>query len=297
MEVGIVGPGRAGTLVAAACVRAGMRVVGVAGGSAEARVRLAARVAGVRSVDDVAALAQRARLLVLAVPDDAVSSVADALAVGDAIGDGHRVVHLSGAQGLAPLRRAALTGARVAACHPAMTIPTGAHDPDTLVGVAWGVTTERADRDWAHALVSDLGGDPYDVADAMRPLYHAALTLGSNAAAAAVAAARQLLLAGRIERPEAFLAPLVSASVANVLTHGTSALTGPVVRGDLGTLEHHLEAIEADVPWLADAYRHLTAAVLTQVRPSLDDDTATAIAGLLVSRTDANGPTSPEHTS
>jgi hypothetical protein len=155
-----------------------------------------------------------------------------------------------------------------------MTIPTGSHDPDTLVGVAWGVTASPDDRGWAHALVTDLGGDPHDVDEGRRALYHAGLTLGSNAAAAAVAAARQLLLAARIERPEAFLAPLVEASVANVLARGAPALTGPVVRGDLGTLARHLEAVDADLPSVADAYRHLATAVLALARPSLPPDTA-----------------------
>jgi predicted short-subunit dehydrogenase-like oxidoreductase (DUF2520 family) len=294
MDVGIVGPGRAGTLLATACARAGMRVVGVAGGAHQARTRLAGLVAGVRVHDEAAALAERARLLVLAVPDDAIAATADALAVADAIGTEHRVVHLSGAQGLAPLRRAALTGARVAACHPAMTIPTGSHDPDTLVGVAWGVTASPDDRGWAHALVTDLGGDPHDVDEGRRALYHAGLTLGSNAAAAAVAAARQLLLAARIERPEVFLAPLVEASVANVFARGAPALTGPVVRGDLGTLARHLEAVDADLPSVADAYRHLATAVLALARPSLPPDTAAAIEALLAARQDGPAAVRPD---
>ncbi len=280
-RLGIVGPGRAGTLLATAASRAGWRVAGVAGGSEDSAAALQAVVAGIRRCATAAELADLADTLVLAVPDDAIATTADELAVSGRITESHRVVHLSGAHGLGVLRRVALTGARIAACHPAVTIPAGARDPELLVGVAWGVSCAPADRDWISEFVTDLGGDVVDVADAHRPLYHAALTIGSNAVGAAVATARQLLLAARVEQPERLLAPLVEASVANVLAEGAAAITGPVVRGDVGTVAAHLDSIDGGR--LSDAYRHLQRAVLCQVEPGLDADRAAALAALLES--------------
>jgi predicted short-subunit dehydrogenase-like oxidoreductase (DUF2520 family) len=132
------------------------------------------------------------------------------------------------------------------------------------------VTAAAGDRGWAHDLVGDLGGDAYDVPDDRRVLYHAGLAVASNAAGAAVAVARKLLLAARIDDPTPFLQPLVEASVANVLSRGADALTGPVVRGDAGTIRRHLRDLEADLPVLLDAYRALTSVVLDQARPALD---------------------------
>jgi predicted short-subunit dehydrogenase-like oxidoreductase (DUF2520 family) len=280
-SVAIVGPGRVGTLLAAAVVRAGWRLVGVAGGSAAARERIATRIAGTRSFAAPDEAVARADLVFLTVPDDAIEPVVSALAVADAFREGQRVVHVAGSRGLDDLRRAGHCGARVAACHPAMTVPTGAADPELLVGVAWAVTAGPADRGWARDLVADLGGDPHDVADGVRTLYHAALAIGSNAVGAAVVTARRLLLAASVEQPEAFLAPLVRASVANAATHGAAALTGPVVRGDLGTVEHHLTAIATDLPELVDAYRFLALATLEPVRPALPPDTVARLRTLL----------------
>jgi predicted short-subunit dehydrogenase-like oxidoreductase (DUF2520 family) len=79
-------------------------------------------------------------------------------------------------------------------------------DPDLLVGTAWAVTAAAADLGWARDLVVDLGGDPHDVPDDVRVLYHAGLAVGGNAVGAAVAVARQLLLAARVDDPAAFLA-------------------------------------------------------------------------------------------
>lgn len=286
-SVAVIGPGRVGTLLAIASARAGHRIVAVAGGTPAARERVASHVAGVRPVEDAPAAARLAELLWLAVPDAAIEPVVTELVRADVLGERHRVVHVAGALGPEVLRRAAAAGARVAACHPAMTVPAGSVDPEVLVGVPWAVTTLEHDHDWAHELVRDLGGDPVAVATDRRALYHAGLTVGSNAVAAAVAAARQLLLAAQVPDPAAFLAPLAHASVDHVADRGAVAITGPVVRGDAGTLAAHLAVIDDDVPMLATVYRYLALATLESVRPQLSAEAVAAIEQVL------SAPTTP----
>lgn len=285
MRVVVVGPGRVGSLLAAVLPRAGHRVVAAVGGSPPSRERLASRVAGVRTLDDpVEAVTDDVDLVLVTTPDDAVEDVVTRLAVADVLRPHHRVVHTAGARGLEVLRRAALCGAGTAACHPAQTVPNEA-SPTTLVGVAWAVTANPEHRDWAHGLVRDLGGDPVDVAEHVRPLYHAGLVVGSNAVGAAVSAARRLLLAAGIDEPARFLGPLVEASVAGPLARGAEALTGPVVRGDVGTVRGHLDVLDRDLPELAAVYRDLGRAVLAQVAPALDTDTTATLRQLLTDRT------------
>ena len=174
--------------------------------------------------------------------------------------------------------------------HAAPTkVPGTPVDPDTFVGAAWAVTCAAADRPWAVDLVEATGGDAHVVSDDRRVLYHAGLTVGSNTVGAAVAVARQLLVAARVDDPGAFLGPLVEASVANVLRDGAGALTGPVVRGDVGTVTAHLEQLDADLPSSAAAYRDLSRALLAQVAPALDPDTRARLEALL-----APGPARPE---
>lgn len=277
----IVGPGRVGTVFARVLGRAGHRVIAVAGGSDASRRRVVEQVAGVRDIaDPVDAVTDDITLVILATPDDAIESVVTAVALADRWRPTHHVVHTAGSRGLAPLDRARLSGARVAACHPAQTFPTDA-DISSLDGVAWAVTAGRGDRGWASDLVADLGGDPVDVADQHRVLYHAGLVVGSNAVGAAVASARQLLLAAGIDDPGRFLGPLIAASIAGPLERGASAITGPVVRGDIGTVRRHLEVLDRDIPLLAAAYRDLGRVVLAQVRPGLDPQMADDLAAVL----------------
>lgn len=289
-RIAIVGPGRVGTLLAIASSRAGHRVVAVAGGTAQARDRVVSAVAGVRPYGRASDAVAAAELVLLCVPDDALDDVVTELAVSGAIGDTHRVVHVAGSRGLGALRRAALAGAATAACHPAMTVPQGAMDPDLLVGAAWAVTARANDLSWARELVTDLGGDPFEVPDDRRPLYHAGLAVASNAVGAAVATARQLLLAAKVEDPSAFLAPLIQASVANVLERGAEAVTGPVVRGDVGTLAAHLAALERDLPELVPTYRALARGTLGAVRASLPGDVVARLEDLLADPRDPGAP-------
>ena len=269
-----------GTLVAHTLTASGTPVVRVAGGSAASRERLRSGLAGVRDVplEEVAAGVD---LVVIATPDAAIAEVVDRLVRADALDESHGVVHLAGVHGMGPLRRAGLAGARIAALHPAMTAPSGATDPALLHGAAWAVTTVPGDRDWAHGLVSDLGGDPFDVPESDRVRYHAALALASNAVGAAVVAARRLLRAAGIDDPARLIAPIAHASVDAAAAAGAPALTGPIVRGDVGTVRAHLGAIGPDQVEVADAYRTLSRAVLAAARPALDPDTAAALEALL----------------
>ncbi len=275
-RIALVGPGRVGTAVALALPRAGHRIVAVAGRSEASLARFAERVSGVRAHATPSEAVAEADLVVVATPDPEVADVVRRLAADDALREGQRVVHLAGSLGLDVLRPAGLAGAGVAAVHPAQTVPDGA-GPDVFVGAAFAVTATPTNRDWAHDLVVDLGGQPYDLRDEDRVAYHAALVLGSNAIGAAASAARQLLLAVGMDEPQAFLAPLARRSLDNVLGVGVTALTGPIVRGDVVAVRRHLAVLDADLPELAAAYRHLQRAVLQQARLGLDPAVVAAL--------------------
>jgi predicted short-subunit dehydrogenase-like oxidoreductase (DUF2520 family) len=279
----LIGPGRLGSLVAHALGAAGVPVVRVAGGSDASRARLLTTLAGVRDVP-LTEVAQGADLIVIATPDAAITDVVDELVRADALDESHGVVHLAGVHGLEPLRRAGLAGARIAALHPAMTAPSGSTDPALLHGVSWAVTTVPGDRAWAHAIVETLGGDPFDVPEDARIRYHAALALASNTVGAAVVTARRVMLAAGIEDPARLVGPIAHASVDAAAASGASALTGPVVRGDVATVAAHLAALDTDLPESADAYRDLSRALLGAIRPALAPDVAAELDVLLQRR-------------
>jgi predicted short-subunit dehydrogenase-like oxidoreductase (DUF2520 family) len=126
-----------------------------------------------------------------------------------------------------------------------MTFTGTSLDLSRLADCCFGVTAPSAVLPIAQALVVEMGAEPVVVAEEARPLYHAALAHGANHLVTLVAQALELLRAAGVEPADRVLAPLLSASLDNALRSGDDALTGPVSRGDAGTLAAHLAAIGA----------------------------------------------------
>jgi predicted short-subunit dehydrogenase-like oxidoreductase (DUF2520 family) len=201
-------------------------------------------------------------LLLLAVPDDMLGNVVTMLADSGALHEGQLVVHTSGRHGLAVLEPARAVGARVAAMHPAMTFTGTALDLERLPGTVFGLTADRSERPVIESLVADLGGTPMWVPEEMRTLYHAGLAHGANHLVTLVTEAMEILSAAGAADPAGTLRPLLSAALDNALEHGDAALTGPIVRGDLGTVRAHLEDITANAPQTLGSYVALARATL-----------------------------------
>jgi predicted short-subunit dehydrogenase-like oxidoreductase (DUF2520 family) len=254
--VGVVGAGRVGAVLGAALVAAGHRVVAAAAVSAASRERAARLLpaAEILPADEVARAATD--LLLLAVPDDALAGVVAGLKATDALRSGQILAHTSGAHGLS-----VFAGGDGLALHPAMTFTGTGADLERLPGIAWGVTT--TDRAFATRLVADLGGVPEWIAEDARPLYHAALAHGANHLVTLVNEAADLLRAAGVDRPGRVLSPLLHAALDNALRLGDAALTGPVSRGDAGTVGKHLDRLPSDaVPaYLALARRSADRAI------------------------------------
>ncbi|MBL6278670.1 DUF2520 domain-containing protein [Micromonospora fiedleri] len=254
LTVGIVGAGRVGTTLGAALAAVGHRVVATTGssGASQARVALLLPTVSRRPAAEVARAATD--LLLIAVPDDALAGVVAGLAAEGALRPGQVVAHTSGAHGLAVLAPAVAAGARPLALHPAMTFTGTPDDLSRLSGISYGVTAPAELRPLAARLVADLGGVPEWIGEADRPLYHAALAHGANHLVTLVNEAADRLRDAGVAQPEKVLAPLLRAALENALRLGDDALTGPVARGDAGTVARHLTQLTATAPESVPAY-------------------------------------------
>ncbi|MFR9776629.1 Rossmann-like and DUF2520 domain-containing protein [Micromonospora sp. MS34] len=248
LTVGVIGAGRVGAVLGAALATAGHRVVAASGASGTAKARLALLLPQTPNRSATAVARAATDLLIVAVPDDALAGVVAGLAGTGALRPGQVVAHTSGAHGLGVLAPAAAAGARPLALHPAMTFTGTPDDLTRLPGISYGVTAPAELRPFAARLVADLGGVPEWVAEGDRPLYHAALAHGANHLVTLVNEAADRLRDAGVDRPEKVLAPLLRAALGNALRLGDDALTGPVSRGDAGTVRRHLERLAATAP-------------------------------------------------
>ncbi|GLZ40355.1 oxidoreductase [Actinokineospora sp. NBRC 105648] len=253
--------GRVGAVLGAALDRAGHTVTATSAVSRESLRRAEELLpdAAVLPPDEVA---KNADLVLLALPDDALAGMVRGLVAAGAIRPGQIVVHTSGAHGVDVLGPVTDHGALGLALHPVMTFTGRPEDLQRIVACSFGVTAADGDEvAWnvAEALVVEMGAEPVRVPEAARPLYHTALAHGANHLVTLVGECADLLRQSGIGTPERLLGPLLSAALDNALRHGDRALTGPVARGDVGTVRKHVTVLTEHAPHMLPAYRALAA--------------------------------------
>ena len=199
-------------------------------------------------------------LVLLTVPDDVLADLVAGLAATGSIRPGQFVVHASGRYGVAVLEAATREGALPLALHPVMTFSGTSTDLPRLIGASFGVTAPEPLRPAAEALVLEIGAEPVWVEEELRPLWHAALSHGANHLVTLVAQSLDLLRSAGVSEPQRVLGPLLSASLDNALRSGDAALTGPVSRGDAGSVAAHVQALAAVDPEALRTYRALARA-------------------------------------
>jgi predicted short-subunit dehydrogenase-like oxidoreductase (DUF2520 family) len=263
----VIGAGRVGAALGAALARAGHEIVAASGVSEQSIARADRLLPGVPLLPADEVVAESAFVL-LAVPDDVLRPLVAGLADTDAWQPGQLVAHTSGAQGIGVLDAAAARGVLALALHPVMTFTGRPEDVDRLLGATFGVTAVDEMRPVAESLVVEMGGEPVWVPDSARPLYHASLTIASNHLVTLVNDALGLLGDAGVTEPGRLAAPLLSASLDNVLRLGDGALTGPVVRGDVATVAGHVATLTRAAPDVLPAYLAMARRTAERARDS-----------------------------
>jgi predicted short-subunit dehydrogenase-like oxidoreductase (DUF2520 family) len=243
--VGIAGTGNVAQALGALLGKAGVPVRAIAGRD-RARTERAAAFTGAERVCAIPELGRCASVLLVAVTDDALGEVAGELAAGERTPQ--VVLHTCGSRGPEVLAPLAERGCATGVLHPLQTIPSAERGVASIPGCRCAYCGDALAADCARQLISHAGAIPLALAAGQWALYHAAAVLSINFQVALLDASLELWESAGISRQEglAAFAPIVRASVENVLEHGPEvALTGPIRRGDATTVERHLGAIAA----------------------------------------------------
>ncbi|MCL5744638.1 MAG: DUF2520 domain-containing protein [Acidobacteria bacterium] len=247
-SVAIAGAGRVAQAMGRLLRERGEVVTAVASRSLIRAEAAAAFIGGGAEAVAYSTLPAHAGHILIAVPDDALPEVAGILARS-----GMRrgvALHTCGTRGPEVLAPLAAQGVSCGTLHPLQTVASPQQGLSALTGAAFAIDGDAAATAWAGHIAALLGGEPLRVAPNSRPFYHAAAVMASNYAVALLDAAVILMNRAGIHEDTArrALGPLVRESIRNALALGpVAALTGPIERGDAGTVNAHLEAL-ADVP-------------------------------------------------
>jgi predicted short-subunit dehydrogenase-like oxidoreductase (DUF2520 family) len=252
--VGIVGAGAVGTALGVAISRAGWPVRAVASRDAGRRDRFIRLVSSARAFIDAVGLVDEVELIVLAVPDDVIAEVVEPLRLYS----GQAMIHTSGLLGADVLEPARAAGSQVGAFHPLVSFTA---DVERSVAGLSGATIALEGDDRLVGLLADLaeaiGGLPVRLPAGSKPAYHAAAVLASGGLVALLDAIVALAGTAGIDEPGslAIYGRLLEQTLANARAGGVSqALTGPIVRGDTGTLAAHLATLQRLAPGAVDLY-------------------------------------------
>ncbi len=209
-------------------------------------------VAGRRSLRD---LPRHSRRIIIAVADDAIPEVASELLAGGL--EGSVVLHVSAAAGPEALAILRAAGNSIGVLHPLQTVPSAERGIETLRGATFAFAGDAEARVWALDLIARLGGKALAVDPTRWAYYHAAAVMACNYHVTLVDAALELAELAGIARVTALdaLAPIIRATTENILRSGPEqALTGPIRRGDAGTILRHLAALKDSLPETRELY-------------------------------------------
>lgn len=253
-RIGIVGAGPVGTALGVAISRAGWPVAAVSSRDPGRRERFRALVPGSRAFADPSPLLEEVDLAIIAVPDDAIPVVAESIRLYG----GQSLVHTSGLLGTDVLQPALAAGSQIGAFHPLVSFTA---DVERSVAAIAGSTIAVEGDGRLLALLADLaealGAVPVRLPPGSKPAYHAAAAMASGGLVALLDA---IVTLGRVAGLDetgalAVYGRLIEQTLANAKSIGVNAaLTGPIARGDAGTLEAHLEAVRQFAPDLLELY-------------------------------------------
>ena len=259
--LGFIGAGRVGKALALALHRQGYTVVSAASrtfASAEALAELVPDCTAYAAFDEAATAAD---FVLITSTDDAIGPVATTTSWRP----GQGVVHCSGSASLDALEGAARQGAVIGAFHPLQAFTTLENSVKSLPGSTFAIEGNDEMRAFLTEMALALGGNPIFLRSEDKPLYHASVVMLGGIFMSFAGAVAGIWKEFGIEPNQALkaLVPITQGVCVTLASDGVpDGLAGPYVRGDVGTVEKHVNAVRTFAPHMLQSYCHMALAGL-----------------------------------
>ncbi len=256
LRLGFIGAGTVGTALSIRLSERGYKVVAVSSRSRTSADKLAYEISGCHAFDNNQGVADAAELIFITTPDGTIAPVASEVQWYP----GQSVVHCSGADSTDILEPAKKLGARVGAFHPLQTFASVKQAIDNIPGSTFAVEAEEPLLTILKNMTSVLDGCWIELKASDKVLYHAAAVIACNYMVTLIKLATDLWQTFNIPSHQAIraLMPLLQGTLNNIENIGIpQCLTGPIARGDTGTIKKHLQALQEAAPAMLATYREL----------------------------------------
>jgi predicted short-subunit dehydrogenase-like oxidoreductase (DUF2520 family) len=255
-KIGFIGAGTVGTALASRLFQKGFQIAAVSSRSLTSSQRLSHSLPNCKAYNTAQEVADVAKIVFITTPDDAIPEVAAKVSWHN----GQKVVHCSGADSLDVLENARQAGAFVGCFHPLQTFANVQQAIDNLPGSTFALEAEEPLLAMLKEMAGALEGHWVVLKAGDKVLYHTAAVFACNYVVTLMKLATDLWQTFGIPQDKATQAlfPLLQGTVRNIGNVGLpNCLTGPIARGDLGTIKKHLKALETTTPSLVAAYSEL----------------------------------------
>jgi len=256
LKLGFIGAGTVGTALAVGLSRKGYPIIAVSSRSRASAKKLARLVSGCHVFDNNQGVADSAELIFITTPDDVIARVASQVKWHP----GQSVIHCSGADSTDILQPARKLGAQVGVFHPLQTFASTKQAMENIPGSTFALEAEEPLLNTLRDMATALGGYWVELRASDKVLYHASAVIACNYMVTLVKLATDLWQTFNVPTQKATkaLLPLLRGTIHNIETVGVpQCLTGPIARGDVGTIKKHLDALEQTAPSLLSTYREL----------------------------------------
>lgn len=255
-RIGFIGAGTVGTALAVRLSNKGYPVVAVYSRSKRSAQRLAELVQGCSAYDEAQAVANNAELVFITTPDGAIPQVVSEVQWRS----GQGVIHCSGADSVVVLEPARQRGAFVGGFHPLQTFANVQYAIENIPGSTFAIEAEEPLFSSLQDMAGALGGSWVRLSAGDKVLYHTAAVIACNYLVTLVKLSTDLWHTFSVDTTKATqaLLPLLRGTLNNIENVGIpNCLTGPIARGDLGTIDKHINALKLAAPDILPAYREL----------------------------------------
>ncbi|MBE9513272.1 MAG: DUF2520 domain-containing protein [Chloroflexi bacterium] len=256
IKLGFIGAGTIGTALSTQLSNKGYSVVAISSRHQTSARNLAQAINGCIPASNNQEVADRAELVFITTPDDAIAPVASQIKWH--IGQG--VVHCSGADSTEILEPAKKLDAHVGVFHPLQTFASVEQAIENTPGSTFALEAAEPLLKTLKDMTTALGGHWIELKASDKVIYHAAAVIACNYLVTLVKLATDLWQTFDVPTNQATeaLLPLIRGTIHNIETVGIpECLTGPIARGDIGTIKKHLDALHKAAPSLLTTYREL----------------------------------------
>jgi predicted short-subunit dehydrogenase-like oxidoreductase (DUF2520 family) len=256
LNIGFIGAGTTGTALASRLDQQGFMIRAVASRSLSSAQRLSARVENCKIYNTAQEVADNSQVVFITTPDDVIRTVAESVKWHEK----QYVIHCSGAHTLDVLDKAKKDGSFTGGFHPLQTFADVEQAFNNLPGTTFAIEAEEPLLSILKEMAIALKCDWVQLKSEDKALYHAAAVFACNYLVTLVKLSTDLWGEFGVPRDQATkaLLPLLRGTLQNIQNIGLpNCLTGPIARGDVGTIKKHLKVLEKENPAVLDCYKML----------------------------------------